>query len=151
MLLKHIHAPCFCFFTIIAIDRCHECKDQVCCHVQRPVKAIDMTAGYTGFIPECDHNAQACHEASAVDQPRQDGEASTMLFTMDQYSRQRVPLYTGHRPTALSNLTAAQPAHAPTLQTTQVSSQLTSAITICTPSAGISGQLYRPVGVCCAA
>ena len=89
------------------------------------VKVVDATAGYTGFIPGCDHNAQACHEASAVDQPRQDGEASTMLFTMDQYSRQRVPLYTGHRPTALSNLTAAQPAHGPTLQTTQVSSQLT--------------------------
>lgn len=93
------------------------------------VKVVDTTAGYTGFIPGCDHNAQACHEASAVDQPRQDGEASTMLFTMDQYSRQRVPLYTGHRPTALSNLTAAQPAHGPTLQTTQVSSQLTNADT----------------------
>ena len=76
--------------------------------------------GYTGFIPESDHNALACYEASAVQQPRQDGKAASMLFTLDQYSRQRVPLYTGHRPTALSNLAVAEPAHGPTLQTTQV-------------------------------
>ena len=43
-----------------------------------------------------------------------------MLFTLDQYSRQRVPLYRGHRPTALSNLTVEEPAHGPTRQTTQV-------------------------------
>lgn len=79
-------------------------------------------AGYTGFIPESDHNALACYEASAVDQPRRDGEASTMLFTLDQYSRRRVPLCTSHRPTALSNLSVIEPAHGPSLQTTQVSS-----------------------------
>lgn len=76
--------------------------------------------GYTGFIPESDHNALACYEASAVQQPRQDGKTASMLFTLDQYSRQRVPLYTGHRPTALSNLTVEEPAHGPTRQTTQV-------------------------------
>ena len=48
-----------------------------------------------------------------------------MLFTLDQYSRQRVPLYTGHRPTALSNLSVEEPAHGPTLQTTQVTIILT--------------------------
>ncbi len=83
-----------------------------------------MASGYTGFIPESDHNALACHEASAVEQPRRDGEASTMLFTLDQYSRQRVPRYTGQRPTALTNLTVVEPAHGPTLQTTQVTSKL---------------------------
>ena len=83
-----------------------------------------MDPGYTGFIPESQHNALACREASAIDQPRQDGEASTMLFTLDQYSRQRVPLYSGHRPTALSNLSVVEPAHGPTLQTTQVTSRL---------------------------
>lgn len=80
--------------------------------------------GYTGFIPECDHNALACYEASAVQQPRQDGKAASMLLTLDQYSRQRVPLYTGHRPTALSNLTVEEPAHGPTLQTTQVTATM---------------------------
>ncbi|DBA75087.1 hypothetical protein WJX77_007300 [Trebouxia sp. C0004] len=75
--------------------------------------------GYSGFIPESQHNTLACREASAIDQPRQDGEASTMLFTLDQYSRQRVPQNTGHRPTALSNLSVVEPAHGPTLQTTQ--------------------------------
>lgn len=79
-----------------------------------------LLPGYTGFIPESDHNALACYEASAVQQPRQDGKAASMLFTLDQYSRQRVPLYTGHRPTALSNLAVEEPAHGPTLQTTQV-------------------------------
>ena len=43
-----------------------------------------------------------------------------MLFDMDQYSRQRVPLYTGHRARALGNLSVVEPAHGPTLQTTQV-------------------------------
>lgn len=55
-----------------------------------------------------------------MQQPRQDGKAASMLFTLDQYSRQRVPLYTGHRPTAMSNLTVEEPAHGPTRQTTQV-------------------------------
>ena len=80
----------------------------------------DYAPGYTGFIPESDHNALACYEASAVQQPRQDDKAASMLFALDQYSRQRVPLYTGHRPTALSNLTVQEPACGPTLQTTQV-------------------------------
>lgn len=86
--------------------------------------------GYTGFIPESDHNALACYEASGVQQPRHDGKAATMLFTLDQYSRQRVPLYTGHRPTALSNLSVQEPAHGPSLQTTQV-----------TKSVGLPGHL----------
>ena len=47
-----------------------------------------------------------------------------MLFDMDQYSRQRVPLYTGHRARALANLSVVEPAHGPTLQTTQVLLQL---------------------------
>lgn len=89
-----------------------------------------MDPGYTGLIPESQHNALACREASAIDQPRQDGETSTMLFTLDQYSRQRVPLYTGHRPTALSNLSVVEPAHGPTLQTTQVTSRLSVQATI---------------------
>ncbi|KAL3133752.1 hypothetical protein ABBQ32_008236 [Trebouxia sp. C0010 RCD-2024] len=82
-------------------------------------RSTKQLPGYTGFIPESDHNALACHEASGVQQPRQDGRAATMLFTLDQYSRQRVPLYTGHRPTALSNLSVQEPAHGPTTQTTQ--------------------------------
>ena len=59
-----------------------------------------------------------------MQQPRQDGKAASMLLTLDQYSRQRVPLYTGHRPTALSNLTVEEPAHGPTLQTTQVTTTM---------------------------
>ena len=78
-------------------------------------------AGYTGFVPESTGNWQAAHQASAVEQPREDTLAKSMLFTLDQYSRQRVPLYTGHRATALGNLAADAKAHQPTTRTTQVS------------------------------
>ena len=77
-------------------------------------------AGYTGFVPESPVNWQARQQASAVDQPREDNLAKSMLFTLDQYSRQRVPLYTGHRATALSNLSAGAKVAQPTTRTTQV-------------------------------
>ena len=82
--------------------------------------SVCRCAGYTGFVPESDHNALACNEASAEGQPRRDDKPSTMLFGMDQYSRQRVPHYTGHRARALGNLSVTEPAQGPTVQTTQV-------------------------------
>ena len=85
-----------------------------------PMIAPLAYAGYTGFVPASTGNWQASRQASAIDQPREDNLAKSMLFTLDQYSRQRVPLYTGHRATALSNLKSDAKAHQPTIRTTQV-------------------------------
>lgn len=93
------------------------CPSSACCSIS----SFSAAAGYTGFVPESKGNHRACHQASAMEQPREDSLAKSMLYTLDQYSRQRVPLYTGHRATALSNLPADAKAHQPTTRTTQVS------------------------------
>lgn len=46
-------------------------------------------------------------------------QADMLLNTLDQYSRTRVPGYTGYKPRAGPGATALQPAHGATKETTQ--------------------------------
>ena len=55
------------------------------------------SAGYCGFVPSSQNNERACLQASGtLPQPRAQ-KADYLLHSLDQYSRQRVPLYTGHK------------------------------------------------------
>lgn len=53
--------------------------------------------GYSGFAPAAKTNALAVSHAFAAD-PRPDHKAAALLQSLDQYSRQRDPGYTGYKP-----------------------------------------------------
>ncbi|KAJ9534930.1 hypothetical protein QJQ45_029580 [Haematococcus lacustris] len=62
-------------------------------------------------------NKLAQAQADAPDE-RQDQKIDMLLFNFDQYSRTRLPGYTGHKPQAARNITSTQPAQGPTTITT---------------------------------
>ncbi|KAL6754162.1 flagellar associated protein [Haematococcus lacustris] len=73
--------------------------------------------GYVGHIPASKFNKLAQAQADAPDE-RQDQKIDMLLFNFDQYSRTRLPGYTGHKPQAARNITSTQPAQGPTTITT---------------------------------
>ncbi|KAK9814842.1 hypothetical protein WJX72_012462 [[Myrmecia] bisecta] len=74
--------------------------------------------GYCGFLASSKENAQAVQQTNALN-PRPSSKVDSLLFSLDQYSRQRVPHYTGYKPQSTENVTIEQPANGPTMATTQ--------------------------------
>ena len=81
------------------------------------VRNTNNPPGYTGHTPASRHHELARAHADAADE-RMDGKVDMMLYSLDQFSRSRVPLYTGYKPQAPGNITLIQPAQGPTKATT---------------------------------
>ena len=73
--------------------------------------------GYTGHTPASKYHELARAHADAADE-RMDAKIDMSLYTLDQFSRSRVPHYTGYKPQAPGNITLIQPAQGPTKATT---------------------------------
>lgn len=74
--------------------------------------------GYTGHIAASKYNRLAQAQSDAPDE-RIDNKKDMLLYHLDQYSRSRVPHYTGYKPQDPRNITLEQPSQGPTLLTTQ--------------------------------
>lgn len=71
--------------------------------------------GYSGFMPASKKNDRAVeHGMGAI--PRSSAKTDMLLYSLDQYSRERVPKYLGSRPQANRNIRLDEK---PTLATTQ--------------------------------
>ncbi|KAG2497575.1 hypothetical protein HYH03_004321 [Edaphochlamys debaryana] len=78
------------------------------CHVPR----------YTGHIPASQYaSAQGVAHGEAAE-PRPDHKARALLFTLDQYPRDRLPGYTGYKPQAPGNVASGHVNTEPSLRTT---------------------------------
>eukprot|EP00798_Chlamydomonas_sp_ICE-L_P013088 gene13088-3616_t len=73
--------------------------------------------GYTGHQSQYKHNTLARAHADAADE-RSDVKKEMLLYSLDQYSRTRVPNYTGYKPQAAKNVTLTQPSMGSTTETT---------------------------------
>lgn len=73
---------------------------------------------YTGHMPASQYASEAGRVQGEAAAPRPDHKADALLFTLDQYSRSRVPGYTGFKPQDARNVSVTQPAQGPTSATT---------------------------------
>lgn len=73
--------------------------------------------GYTGHMSQSTQNKLGRAHSDAPDE-RSDVKKEMLLYSLDQYSRTRLPLYTGHKPQAVRNITLVQPSKGPTTETT---------------------------------
>ncbi len=73
--------------------------------------------GYTGHLPASKYHQLARAQADAADE-RMDAKIDMSLYALDQFSRSRLPGYTGFKPKAPNNITLVQPAQGPPTVTT---------------------------------
>jgi hypothetical protein len=81
------------------------------------VRNTNNPPGYTGHTPASKHHELARAHADAADE-RMDAKVGMSLYALDQFSRSRVPKYTGYKPQAPANIAIIQPAQGPTKATT---------------------------------
>ena len=81
--------------------------------------------GYSGFIAEAPHNMDALSASDGV-AVRPDEKKTMLLASVDQYSRDVVPGYTGWRPQEPVNFRQFPSAIAPTRRNTPTASSITS-------------------------
>jgi hypothetical protein len=73
--------------------------------------------GYTGHQPASRHHELARAQADGADE-RINAKNDMALYGLDQFSRTRLPHYTGYKPQAPRNITMTQPAQGATTATT---------------------------------
>lgn len=73
--------------------------------------------GYTGFCPASQYNDLARSHAFAAE-TRKDAKSEMLLYSLDQYSRSRLPHNTTYKPQTARNITSIQPSQGPTTSTT---------------------------------
>lgn len=73
--------------------------------------------GYTGHLPASKYHELARAQADGADE-RIDVKSDMLLYHLDQFTRTRLPGYTGSKPKAPKNITMTQPAQGPTTKTT---------------------------------
>jgi hypothetical protein len=81
------------------------------------VRNTNHLPGYTGHTPASKFHELARAHADAADE-RMDAKIDMSLYALDQFSRSRLPHYTGFKPKAPGNITLIQPSQGPTIATT---------------------------------